>query len=54
MFRSVPGVPCGKVERFAGVDTQTCASPHLKLPLHVVGEGFGVRRPFAYVELTLN
>jgi len=43
VFQGVPGVPCAKMERFAGVDTQTCASPHLKLRLHVVGEGFGVR-----------
>ena len=28
MFHSVPGVPCVKVERFACVNTQTCASPH--------------------------
>jgi hypothetical protein len=27
MFHSVPGVPPVKMERFAGVDTQTCASP---------------------------
>ena len=30
MFHSVPGVPCAKMERmerFGGVDTQTCASP---------------------------
>ena len=27
MFHSVPGVPLVKMERFAGVDTQTCASP---------------------------
>ena len=26
MFHSVPGVPCAKMERFAGVVTQTCAS----------------------------
>jgi hypothetical protein len=43
MFHSVPGVPRVKMERFAGVDTQTCASPHLKLRLHAVGDGFGVR-----------
>jgi len=29
MFHSVPGVPRAKMERFAGVDTQTCASPYL-------------------------
>jgi hypothetical protein len=40
VFQSVPGVPCAKMEHFAGVDTQTCASPYLKLQLHVVGEGF--------------
>jgi len=28
VFHSVPGVPCAKMERFAGVDTQTCGSPH--------------------------
>jgi hypothetical protein len=27
MFHSVPGVPRAKMERFAGVDTQTYASP---------------------------
>jgi len=27
MFHSVPGVPRAKMERFAGVDTQTCALP---------------------------
>ncbi|MDB5086912.1 MAG: hypothetical protein JWR09_906 [Mucilaginibacter sp.] len=43
MFHCVPGVPLKKTERFAGVNTQTCASPHLKLQLHTVGEGFGVR-----------
>jgi len=26
VFYSVPGVPCAKMERFAGVDTQTCTS----------------------------
>ena len=50
MFHSVPGVPCAKMERFAGVDTQTCALPHLKL--HMVGEVFWGEA--AYVELTLN
>ena len=43
MFHSVPGVPCAKMERFSGLDTQACASPHLKLRLHAVAEGFGVR-----------
>ena len=43
VFHSVPGVPCAKTERFTGVDTQTCTSPHLKLGLHAVGEGFGIR-----------
>jgi len=41
MFHSVPGVPLVKMERFTGVDTQTYASPHLKLGLHATGEGFG-------------
>jgi len=50
VFNSVPGVPCAKMERFAGMDTQTCASPHLKL--HAVGEGFWGEA--AYVELKLN
>ncbi|SHM17641.1 hypothetical protein SAMN05216524_1011060 [Mucilaginibacter sp. OK098] len=27
MFYNVPGVPLVKMERFAIVDTQTCASP---------------------------
>ena len=27
MFHSVPGVPCAKMERFAGVDIQIYASP---------------------------
>ncbi|MDB5088251.1 MAG: hypothetical protein JWR09_2245 [Mucilaginibacter sp.] len=27
MFHFVPGVPLEKMERFAGVDPQTCASP---------------------------
>ena len=27
MFHSVPGVPRVKMERFAGADSQTCASP---------------------------
>jgi len=40
VFHSVPGVPCAKMERFTGKHTQTCASPHLKLRLYVVGEGF--------------
>ena len=36
MFHFVPGVPRVKMERFARVDTQTCASPYIKLQLHVV------------------
>jgi hypothetical protein len=31
MFHSVPGVQRVKMERFASVNTKTCASPHLKL-----------------------
>jgi len=27
MFHSVPGVPRVKMERFAGMNTKTCASP---------------------------
>jgi len=27
MFHSVPGVPCAKMERFAGVDIQSYALP---------------------------
>ena len=28
MFHSVPGVPCGKMERFASINTKSCGSPH--------------------------
>ena len=42
MFHSVPGVPRAKMERFAGVDTQTCASPYLKPGLHAVIKGFAL------------
>jgi len=38
VFHSVPGVPRAKMERFAVVDTQTCASHYLKL--HAIGEVF--------------
>ena len=38
VFHSVPGVPCAKMEHLAGVDTQTCALPDLKL--RTIGEGF--------------
>jgi hypothetical protein len=36
MFHSVPGVPRAKMERFAGIGTQNCASPHIKLQLQAV------------------
>jgi hypothetical protein len=36
MFHSVPGVPRVKMERFASIDTQTCASPYIKLQLQAV------------------
>ena len=38
MLHSILGVPCAKMERFAGVDTQTCASLYLKI--HAIKEGF--------------
>ena len=41
MFHSVPGVPRAKMERFAGVDTQTCASPQRGCPKDFYeGDGF--------------
>ena len=43
VFHSVPGVPRIKMERFAGVDIQACASSYLKLRLQTVEEGFRVR-----------
>ncbi|MDB5089312.1 MAG: hypothetical protein JWR09_3306 [Mucilaginibacter sp.] len=46
VFHSVPGVPCTKMERFAGVDTQTCASPHLKLQLHAVVQRTSMKEGF--------
>jgi len=33
MFHCVPGVPRVKMERFAGVDTQTCAFAYVELTL---------------------
>jgi hypothetical protein len=42
LFHCVPGVPRGKMERFAGVDTHICASPHCCCPKDFYeGEGFG-------------
>jgi hypothetical protein len=47
VFHSVPGVPCVKMERmerFAGADTQTRASPQRGCPKDFYeGKGFGVR-----------
>jgi hypothetical protein len=44
IFHSVPGVPLIKMERFAGVDTQICASPQRGCPKDFYeGDGFGVR-----------
>ena len=46
MFHSVPGVPCAKMERFAGVDT------NLRFVSTRLENVFGAKRPFAYVELS--
>ena len=37
MFHGVPCVPCGKMERFAGMDAK------LALRLNAIGEGLGVK-----------
>jgi hypothetical protein len=51
MFHSVPGVPRAKMERR---NAFPACIHKLALRLSTVGEGLGLRRPFAYIELALS